>query len=265
MSSTKNILINPCIPGFVGEALALELASRPNTHIFAGAKTSSDLSRFSSSSSKTITPLPFDPTSSSSSSTSSAVDLVAQNGGLDVLITCPAAGSFGPILDMPLPELQEAWTENVVSVVATTQAFVPLIVRKRRGRIVNLGSIAGEVALAWSEPFGMTKAAIASFTRTLRCEVAPFGVRVTFVHWGAVANWNHLHADLERALPSTSLYRGVVGEINKAIGNEAINTVSADLGRAMRALADEVLKDPGRARDELGDLDDGCVGADGVV
>jgi NAD(P)-dependent dehydrogenase (short-subunit alcohol dehydrogenase family) len=82
--------------------------------------------------------------------------------------------------------LRKQFEVNVIGLVAVTQAFLPLL-RRGRGRIVNVGSIAGRSALPGSGAYDSSKFAIEAITDALRMELHPWGITVSLIEAGAVA------------------------------------------------------------------------------
>ena len=69
---------------------------------------------------------------------------------------------------------------------AVTRAFVPGMRRRGRGRIVNVSSLMGRMALPLHGPYNASKYAVEALSDALRMELAPFGVHVTTVQPGTV-------------------------------------------------------------------------------
>jgi short-subunit dehydrogenase len=67
-----------------------------------------------------------------------------------------------------------------------TQEVVPHMARHRCGKIVNIGSIVGYVAIPWSAAYSATKSAVHSLTDAMRLELTPLGIRVILVAPGVV-------------------------------------------------------------------------------
>jgi 1-acylglycerone phosphate reductase len=114
-------------------------------------------------------------------STSAAVERVTNitNGKLDFLINNAGYGYMMPLLDAPLSQVKKNYEVNVFGLLATTQAFFPLL-KAGRGMVVNQSSIAG--LQAGSQPFigvySSTKAAVNALSNVMRIEFEPFGVKV---------------------------------------------------------------------------------------
>ena len=90
-----------------------------------------------------------------------------------------------PLEFIPLDELRRQLEVNVVGQVAVTQAFLPQL-RRTRGRIVFIGSIAGRSALPFLGPYAASKHALEAIADTLRVELHPFGVDVSLVQPGTI-------------------------------------------------------------------------------
>ena len=116
----------------------------------------------------------------------------------------PLAGlvnNAGISVDVPLEcveiaALRHQLEVNSIAPVAVTQAFLPLL-RRARGRVVNVSSINGRVASPFSGPYCMSKFALEAFTDCLRQELADWGMHVAVVEPGAIdtAIWDKGRAD----------------------------------------------------------------------
>jgi len=110
-----------------------------------------------------------------------------------------------PIEFLPPEELTRQLDVNVVGQVRVLQAFLPAL-RRSRGRVVLMGSIAGKSALPFLGAYAMSKFALEAMADALRIEVAPFGMHVAIVEPGTIKTpiWTR-----ERPAPSpeaTALY-----------------------------------------------------------
>src|SRR6186997_2170486 len=104
------------------------------------------------------------------------LDALVNNAGIAIAI---------PLEFIPLEELRRQLEVNVIGQVAVTQAFLPHL-RRSRGRIVFIGSIAGQSALPFLGPYAASKHALEAITDTLRLELRPFGVDVSLVQPGTI-------------------------------------------------------------------------------
>jgi len=111
--------------------------------------------------------------------------LASHVGELDVLINNAGYGAMGPLLDGGTQALQRQFETNVFSIIGVTQAFFPAL-RKRKGLVVNIGSVSGVLVTPFAGAYCASKAAVHALSDALRMELAPFGVRVMEVQPGAI-------------------------------------------------------------------------------
>jgi NAD(P)-dependent dehydrogenase (short-subunit alcohol dehydrogenase family) len=104
----------------------------------------------------------------------------------------PAAG---PLEFLPLEELRHVLAVNVVGVMAVTQAFLPAL-RRSGGRIVNMSSVSGRVAMPFVGAYAASKFALEALSDSLRRELLGSGVRVTLIEPGSVRTpiWDKVQA-----------------------------------------------------------------------
>jgi NAD(P)-dependent dehydrogenase (short-subunit alcohol dehydrogenase family) len=105
--------------------------------------------------------------------------------GLDGLVNVAGIGMIRPVEYVAPHDLQEIFDINVFGQITVTQAFLPLL-RKARGRIVNISSVGAHIAIPFGSPINASKSAFATFSDTMRMELRPFGVSVSAVEPGAI-------------------------------------------------------------------------------
>jgi NAD(P)-dependent dehydrogenase (short-subunit alcohol dehydrogenase family) len=106
--------------------------------------------------------------------------------GLDGLVNNAGIAVAGPLEFLPIDEFRRQLEVNVTGQVAVTQAFLSLL-RKARGRIVNMGSIGGRLATPFVAPYNASKFAMEAITDALRVELKPWGIDVAIVEPGSIA------------------------------------------------------------------------------
>jgi short-subunit dehydrogenase len=104
---------------------------------------------------------------------------------LAALVNNAGIAVTGPLEFMPVDELRTQLEVNVIGQVAVTQALLPAL-RRARGRIVNVSSIGGRVALPLAGPYAASKFALEAISDSLRREVANQGVDVIVVEPGGI-------------------------------------------------------------------------------
>jgi NAD(P)-dependent dehydrogenase (short-subunit alcohol dehydrogenase family) len=90
-----------------------------------------------------------------------------------------------PLEFIPIDRLRQQLEINLIGQVAVTQAFLPAL-RRARGRIVNVSSIGGRVALPLVSPYNASKFALEGVSDSLRRELRPQGVDVILIEPGGV-------------------------------------------------------------------------------
>jgi 3-oxoacyl-[acyl-carrier protein] reductase len=106
-------------------------------------------------------------------------------GSLDILVNNAAVGSFAPIADLKMEEIDAMLTINVRSaVVAIRESLAHM---GEGGRIINIGSInADHTPFPGQSIYALTKGALASLTRGLAHELAPRGITVNNIQPGPI-------------------------------------------------------------------------------
>ncbi|MGD9760931.1 MAG: SDR family oxidoreductase [Candidatus Izemoplasmatales bacterium] len=100
---------------------------------------------------------------------------------VDVLINCAGMGVSGAIEYSSIEEAKKIFDVNVFGQIRLTKNLMPLIRKSTNARIINIGSVAGEIVIPFQTFYSMTKAAISVFSEGLRIELAPFNIQVTTV------------------------------------------------------------------------------------
>lgn len=128
----------------------------------------------------------------SDDSVAACVEHVLQRAGrLDVLINNAGIGLVGPVAETSLAECREVFETNYFGTVRMIRAVLPTMRAQRHGLIVNVGSVAGHLAVPFEAHYCASKLALDSFSRALRHEVSPFGIKVVVVDPGYVRTRFH--------------------------------------------------------------------------
>lgn len=102
------------------------------------------------------------------------------DAGLDALVNNAGIGDTRPLEFTPMEKFRAVFDVNVFGVVAVTQEFLPLL-RRARGRIVNIGSVGGMISLPFGASLCASKHAIEAITDALRLELWAAGIRVALI------------------------------------------------------------------------------------
>lgn len=112
------------------------------------------------------------------------VDTVVERfGRLDILVNNVGEFRWRSVADMPLEEWNEILASNLLSVLHSCKAALPVMRRQRWGRIVNMGAVGAERAFgqATISAYASAKAAVVAFSRSLAVEEAKHGITVNVV------------------------------------------------------------------------------------
>lgn len=102
-------------------------------------------------------------------------------GQIDVLVNCAGMGISGSVENSPNQKINKIFDVNFFGTVNMCKAVLPFMRQNKRGHIVNISSVAGELAIPFQTFYSATKAAIESFSTGLMMEVKPFGIKVACV------------------------------------------------------------------------------------
>jgi len=104
--------------------------------------------------------------------------------GLWGLVNNAGKLSVGMIELQPLDSFKRIADVNLWGTIFVTQTFLPLV-KKARGRIVNIGSILGRIVLPYLSAYTISKYGLSAFSDALRREMLPWGVHVSIIEAGA--------------------------------------------------------------------------------
>ena len=188
-SDTRHVLITGTSSG-IGKA-TMEAALSAGFHVFAGDR-ADDSSPAGppareGARSGTVTRLHLDVTSEADiAAATETISGHVGEAGLDGLANIAGIGIPGPLETMPVEQLRRSLEVDFFGQIALTQPLIPLI-RKARGRIVFIGSIADRTTVPFFGALAASKSAIAAASDTFRQELAPWGIDVVLVEPGFIS------------------------------------------------------------------------------
>lgn len=180
-SVQRRVLVTGASSG-IGEATAVRLA-RSAWRVLAGVRTDSDGERLRAAAGEQLEPVTIDVTEPA---TIAAAANQLGNEPLHGLVNNAGTALAMPLEFLPLDQLRRQLEVNLVGQVAVTQALLPNL-RSARGRIVNVGSIAGRSSLPFLGAYAASKHALEAVTDALRVELRPFEIAVIIVEPGTIA------------------------------------------------------------------------------
>jgi 3-oxoacyl-[acyl-carrier protein] reductase len=112
------------------------------------------------------------------------VPLLADFGPIDVLVNNAGVTADGYLMMLPADDWERVLRINLGGFFLTTRACLKGMVRARRGRVINIGSLAGERGNVGQVAYAASKAGLAGATRALALEMARWNILVNAVSPG---------------------------------------------------------------------------------
>jgi NAD(P)-dependent dehydrogenase (short-subunit alcohol dehydrogenase family) len=168
----------------IGAASAVLLADK-GFRVFAGVRGEADGAALKARTSGDLEPLSLDITDEAS--ISAAVDTVANavgERGVFGLVNNAGIVKPAPLEFQPIADFRRQLEVNLIGQVAVTQAFLPLI-RRGKGRIVNVGSIGGHLVLPLHGAYSASKFGMEAVSDALRLELRQWHIPVSLIDPGA--------------------------------------------------------------------------------
>jgi len=127
-----------------------------------------------------------------------AMDIVMQHfGRIDVLVNNAGVIQVGPLQHMTYGDYHQAMNVHFWGAFHCTEAVLPHMRQRRSGRIVNIASIGGLVAVPHLAPYTASKFALVGYSNAVRAEVARDGIRVTTVCPGLMRTGSAINAQMK--------------------------------------------------------------------
>ncbi|MCB8943437.1 MAG: SDR family oxidoreductase [Ardenticatenaceae bacterium] len=182
----KTVVITGVSTG-IGYAAAAELGQR-GYQVFGSVRRAEDAEHVQAELGANFTPLLFDVTDEARVKTAVAQLTTHLNGQpLTALINNAGISTPGPLAHLTPEALRQQLEVNVVSVLAVTQAFLPLLKSERTpGRIINISSVSGRIVYPFMGAYAASKHALEALSDALRRELYLYGIEVIVIEPGTV-------------------------------------------------------------------------------
>jgi short-subunit dehydrogenase len=139
-------------------------------------------------------------------------------GGVDILINNAGVGLHTSIAEIDPADLRYVLEVNVLAPHIATRAALPGMLQRRRGHIVNVGSVASHISAAYMGGYSSTKFALKALSDALRAELQGTGVHVTLICPGPIA---------------TEFVKGARGNPRRHVPLRPVGAPAADVGKCI--------------------------------
>ncbi len=138
-------------------------------------------------------------------------------GRCDVLINNAGIPGGGRFEEVSLEQIEQVIRVNLLGVMLCTKVFLPMMLERRRGHIVNVASVAGRYATPGASVYTASKHGVVAFSEALYYELGPRGILVTSVNPGFAATEGFPQGRLPSAIvmPAERMARAIVDVVKK--------------------------------------------------
>jgi short-subunit dehydrogenase len=105
-------------------------------------------------------------------------DCISHTSPVDILISNAGGSHIWPAAEAPLEKVKEQFQLNLFGPVKLAQGFLAEMIRRRKGFILIIGSLAGRFSIPFQSSYAASKLALAGFAWALRNEVKTYGIKV---------------------------------------------------------------------------------------
>lgn len=107
-------------------------------------------------------------------------------GHVDILVNCAGISHIGLFHDMSNDEWKKMIDTNLSSIFYCCRSITPSMIHKKRGRILNISSVWGNVGASCEAAYSAAKGGVNTFTKALAKELAPSGIAVNALSCGII-------------------------------------------------------------------------------
>ena len=124
---------------------------------------------------------------SNDKSVKDAINMVlSENKRIDVVVNNAGYALAGSFEEMSMDEIKSQFETNFFGAIRVIQGVLPTMRNQRNGRIVNLSSLGGRIAIPLDSAYHGTKFALEGLSESLQYEVEQFGIKIIIIEPGAI-------------------------------------------------------------------------------
>lgn len=113
-------------------------------------------------------------------------EIISTFDGIDILVNSAGTGRYAPVAEMDLDDWRTVIETNLTGTFICCKAVMPHMMERRRGRIINISSVAGKIGFATGSAYCASKWGVIGFSRSLAAEAKPHNIRVDVICPGTV-------------------------------------------------------------------------------
>jgi NAD(P)-dependent dehydrogenase (short-subunit alcohol dehydrogenase family) len=120
--------------------------------------------------------------------------IMRERGRIDIVINNAGYALAGPFEETSMEEIRAQFETNFFGAVRVMQAVIPIMRDLKSGKIVNITSMGGRIAVPLDSVYHGTKFALEGLSESLQYELASFGIKIMLIEPGAVGSnfWKNL-------------------------------------------------------------------------
>lgn len=160
-----------------------------------------------------------------------AINRIArENGRIDVVVNNAGYALVGAIEETSMEEIKAQFETNFFGAVRVMHAVIPIMRKQRTGRIINITSMGGRIAIPLDSIYHGTKFALEGLSESIQYELEPFGIKIILIEPGAVGSnfWKNLKMASSSSDPSNTNnppYRQLANSISESFKQMVHNVI----------------------------------------
>ena len=155
--------------------------------------------------------------------------IVTENDRIDVVVNNAGYALIGAFEENSMEEIKAQFETNFFGAIRVMQAVIPIMRKQRRGKIVNITSMGGRIAVPLDSIYHGTKFALEGVSESLQYELEPFGIKIILIEPGAVGSnfWKNLKIASKTSNHDNidSPYKQLVNNVSESFKQMQQNTI----------------------------------------
>jgi len=156
--------------------------------------------------------------------------IIKNEGRIDVLVNNAGFGSYGAIEDVSIADAKYQLDVNVFGAARLAQLVIPYMRKEHFGRIINISSIGGKLAMPLGGWYHASKFALEALSDSLRAEVEQFGIDVVVIEPGGVkSEWSGIAVDNLYKVSGNTKYKSMVDGFSSGFKKADANSAEPEI------------------------------------